>query len=228
MLCVVVWVLAFLAHLLERDAGRTASRGRTTSARVAGDGDRRLRARRARGSSSGVLGVPRRYAVQPPGTSGYSLAGEHLRDDLRARLPRPALGSSPGSRGRRAPRRYEVVEIADTWSGSRWRVRRRPTSRTRRSGPCPAWRSRSASSSQDRRSSGSPSARPSSRSPRSSRRSCDASETSTGYHHLDHAGQFLFGALVGAIVGSLPRVAGRLDHRTADLGSRQSSPRPPR
>ena len=45
-----------------------------------------------------------------------------------------------------------------------------------------------------------------------------ASEGSTGYHHLLHAGEFLLGAAVGLIVASLPSVHARLGRRSADLG----------
>ncbi len=73
MLGVVLWVMAFLAHLLERAAARPASRAATVLAPLAmivgGYG--------LVGSwyVAGALGVPRRYAVQPLGTAGYSLAG---------------------------------------------------------------------------------------------------------------------------------------------------------
>ena len=38
----------------------------------------------------------------------------------------------------------------------------------------------------------------------------DASEASNRYHHLDHAGQFLLGAMLGVLLGSLPTVSRRL------------------
>lgn len=69
---VMFWVFAFIAYLLEAAAGRPA---RTLSAWVAlglmvigGYG------LSAMWFAAGALGVPRRYAVQPPGTTGYSLA----------------------------------------------------------------------------------------------------------------------------------------------------------
>jgi heme/copper-type cytochrome/quinol oxidase subunit 1 len=73
MLGVVLWVMAFLAYLLERAAGRPASRPATLLAPLAmavgGYG--------LVGSwyVSGALGVPRRFAVQPLGTADYSLVG---------------------------------------------------------------------------------------------------------------------------------------------------------
>ena len=72
-LTVVVWALAFLAHLLERDAGRTSSRAaRTWTVALILVGGYGLT---GTWFVEGALGVPRRYAIQPPGTSGYSLVG---------------------------------------------------------------------------------------------------------------------------------------------------------
>jgi hypothetical protein len=41
----------------------------------------------------------------------------------------------------------------------------------------------------------------------------DASEASIRYHHLDHTGQFLLGALLGLLLGSLPWISARLGQR---------------
>ena len=41
----------------------------------------------------------------------------------------------------------------------------------------------------------------------------DASEASIRYHHLDHAGQFFFGTMLGLVLGSLPAVSRRLGDR---------------
>ena len=73
LLGVIFWALGFLTHLLERAAGRPAARW---PARLAAGG-------MVVGGYglvgvwfvSGALGIPRRYAVHPAGTSGYSLAG---------------------------------------------------------------------------------------------------------------------------------------------------------
>jgi hypothetical protein len=45
-----------------------------------------------------------------------------------------------------------------------------------------------------------------------------ATEDSTRYHHLVHAGQFLLGAAVGVLIASLPSVFRRLGSPGADLG----------
>ena len=72
-LTVVLWAFAFLAHLLERDADRTTSRaGRAWTITLILVGGYGLT---GTWFVEGVLGVPRRYAIQPPGTSGYSLVG---------------------------------------------------------------------------------------------------------------------------------------------------------
>ena len=48
----------------------------------------------------------------------------------------------------------------------------------------------------------------------------DASEVSNRYHHLDHAGQFFFGAMLGLVLGSLPAISRRLgDHSTLGLAA---------
>jgi uncharacterized membrane protein (UPF0136 family) len=41
----------------------------------------------------------------------------------------------------------------------------------------------------------------------------DASEASIRYHHLDHTGHFLFGTMLGLLLGSLPAVSRRLGQR---------------
>jgi len=43
----------------------------------------------------------------------------------------------------------------------------------------------------------------------------DASEASIRYHHLDHTGHFLFGTMLGLLLGSLPAVSRRLGQRPA-------------
>lgn len=73
MLGVIFWVMAFVAHLLERAADRVASPRATmlaTTGMIAGG-----YGLVASWYVSGALGVPRRYAIEPLGTAGYSLAG---------------------------------------------------------------------------------------------------------------------------------------------------------
>jgi cytochrome c oxidase subunit 1 len=117
MLGVVFWMMAFVAHMLERSAGRVASRAATifvpTAMVLGGYGLVGV------WYLAGALGIPRRYAVQPPGTSGYSLVASIFvvvfaigflallaefaslgRDSLRRRrvspLPAPAIaGGAP-------------------------------------------------------------------------------------------------------------------------------------
>jgi hypothetical protein len=73
LLAVVFWALAVAAHLLERAAGRPPRRvfraGALGLMLVGGYG------LVAVWYAAGALGVPRRYAVQPFGTEGWSLAG---------------------------------------------------------------------------------------------------------------------------------------------------------
>jgi cytochrome c oxidase subunit 1 len=73
LLAVVFWALAVGAHFLERAAGRSPRRSVLTAALV-------LMVAGGYGLvgvwyAAGALGVPRRYAVQPFGTEGWSVAG---------------------------------------------------------------------------------------------------------------------------------------------------------
>jgi cytochrome c oxidase subunit I len=71
MVGVIFWLMAFLAHLFERAAGRPASRLATIGAPAA----MALGGYGLVGAwyASGALGVPRRFAVHPEGTEGYSI-----------------------------------------------------------------------------------------------------------------------------------------------------------
>ncbi len=73
LLGVIFWAMAFAAHLAERAAGRSA--GRATS--IAAPALMTVGGLVLVGAwyASGALGVPRRYAVHPPGTEAYSLIG---------------------------------------------------------------------------------------------------------------------------------------------------------
>ena len=85
MLGVIFWLMAFLAHLLERAADRVASRAVTIFA----PGAMLLGGYGLVGVwyVTGALGIARRYAVHPPGTTWLQPCREHLRRRLRARLP---------------------------------------------------------------------------------------------------------------------------------------------
>ena len=216
MLCVIFWALAFVAHLLEEAAGRTAPRGPSTTALVAmGIGGYGLV---AMWYVSGMLGVPRRYAVQPAGTSGYSLAGSIfvmifalgflvlLYEFLR-------LGIAARER-----RGYELVEHVSGWTGGTYRARQPREAGARPEPPLPVVPEPAGRALATPFQLGAmvavavvcvfsflpPIVR--------------ASESSTRYHHLLHAGQFLLGAAIGLILASLPAVQRRLGPRTADLG----------
>ena len=202
-----------------RRAGRTASRGRARSRSV---GLMLVGGYGLVGTwfVSGALGVPRRYAssrrdgrLQP--------RRQHLRAGLRARLPRPALRSSsrsPAPPGER--RRYVLVERTTPGRARRYQgsqpARRAGAARDRgAASEPPASRSR---------------ARPSSASalaacvvalvaffPQVVRRLRGEHR----YHHLDHAGQFLFGVMLGLVLGSAPAVS-----RPARRSARRSASRP--
>ena len=201
MLCVIFWVLAFFAHLLEDAAGRTAPPARRALAlagmAVGGYGFVGV------WYVSGVLGVPRRYAVQPAGTAGYSLAGSIF-------VMVFALGFV-----------LLLAELASlaraAWGGGKRAARQSAKSR-RSVEPLPAVAEPA----------GAALATPFELAAAATVAVVclfsflppivRASETSTQYHHLLHAGEFLLGAAVGLLVASLPAVFRRLGERHADLG----------
>lgn len=191
---VVVWGLGFLAHLLERDAGRTSSR----AARTWGVGLILVGGFGLTGTwfVAGALGVPRRYAIQPPGTDGYSLVGAVFglilaagflvvflqfvplaRRAWAARHARPSGAPAPPppvalmSHGP-----LDVPLVGRTQLGL---------------GIAAALLGLIAFAP----------------------KAIEATETSTRLHHLDHAGHFFVGAMVGLVLASLPAISRRLGPR---------------
>ena len=200
MLTVVVWGFAFLAHLIERDAGRTSSRAAISWTAVlilvGGYG--------LTGTwfVEGALGVPRRFAIQPPGTSGYSKVGAGFGLLF-------ALGVLLFV--------LQLVVLARTAQSRRRSLLAGQASRAAAASDSAAIRAPLA-----RR--GLPLATPSQLG--FALAACvvglssffpqivTASETSTRYHHLDHAGDFFFGAMLGLLLGCLPGVSRRLGERS--------------
>jgi cytochrome c oxidase subunit I len=208
MLTVVLWILAFLVHLLERDSGTTSSRGaRATAIALLLVGGYGLT---ATWFVAGVLGVPRRYAIQPPGTAGYSLAGSIFACVFALGFVVCLLQLVPLVRAARE-RRYDLVERHTSWTGRTYIARRR-----RGVEPQPA-----ASSPLPRR--GVPLVGGAQLAAAAAL--CvvglatffpavvHAADSSVRYHHLDHAGHFAFGLLLGLLLGSLPAVSRRLGER---------------
>jgi cytochrome c oxidase subunit I len=205
MMCVVFWSLAFVAYLLEQASGTTASPERTRLALV-------LMLVGGYGLTGtwfleGVLGVPRRYQLQPPGTSGYSLAGSIF-------VMLFALGFVVCLLEFRRlaqvwqERRWVVVRRRDNWTGGTYRAQARAPGQISDEG-VPELHVHEA--------------------PLHTRHHLlvggalvlagvaafvppvvHASESSTRLHHLDHAGQFFFGAVLAVLLASLPRVHRRL------------------
>jgi cytochrome c oxidase subunit 1 len=195
MMTVVLWAFAFLVHLLERDTGRTtplAARIPTIALLLVGG-----YGLTGTWFVAGVLGVPRRYATQPAGTTGYSLVGSIF--GLLFALGFLALV-------------VQLVPLArDAFDGRRTGVRARghvtaEPAELRATAPrglplaTPGQVALCAAASVVALASFFPPI-------------VHASETSTRYHHLDHAGHFLLGALVGALLGSLPSISHRLGNR---------------
>jgi cytochrome c oxidase subunit I len=208
MLTVVLWVLAFLAHLLERDSRTTSSRtARMSTIALLLVGGYGLT---ATWFVAGVLGVPRRYAIQPPGTSGYSLAGSIFACLFALGFAAFLLQLIPLVRAARA-RRYVLVERRDSWTGGRYSARRRRVLQAFPAELAPMARR------------GVPLATPRQLAVGAALSVVgiaaffpaviDASEASVRYHHLDHAGHFTVGVLVGLVLGSLPLVSRRLGDR---------------
>jgi len=201
MVGVVFWMMAFVAHLLERAAGRPASRRVTVispAAMVVG-GYGLVGAWYA----SGALGVPRRFAVHPPGTEDYSLVaslfvivfaigfllllGEFAalgRDALRRRRRRGARAPSLPSMAGSAP---EARAGAGPPLATPWQI-----------GAAVAVATAAVFALLPQVQ--------------------DASEVSAQWHHLAHAAQFLLGVAAGAAVGSMPSVFERLAPRWSSAG----------
>ena len=216
LLCVIFWALAFVAHLLEERAGRTAGTGATvvalTGMTVGGYGLVGV------WYVSGVLGIPRRYAVEPAGTAGYSLAGSIFAMIFALGLLVLLAEFAGLARAGRERSRYETVETVDSWTGGRYRSRRRRDPSAEPEAPLPQVPEPAGAVLTTPFQLGAvlavavvalfsflpPIVR--------------AAEQSTRYHHLLHAGQFLLGVALGVLIASLPPVFARLSARGADLG----------
>jgi hypothetical protein len=210
MLTVVVWLLAFIAHLLERDAGRTSSRlARTWTVMLLLVGGFGLT---GTWFVEGVLGVPRRYAIQPPGTAGYSLVGSMFAlvfavGVLACVAQLLLLGRTAWAR-----RHYVLAGHVDSWTGAHYeaRVERETIEPSAVESPwdptdvpltSPTQLCFGAAACVVALASFFPQV-------------VSASEASTRYHHLDHAGHFFLGLIVGVMIGSLPALSRRIGDRS--------------
>jgi cytochrome c oxidase subunit I len=207
-LTVVLWCFAFLAHLLERNADRTTSRaGRAWTITLILVGGYGLT---GTWFLEGALGVPRRYAVQPPGTSGYSLAGSIFALVLALGFLSLCLQLLPLARAAWERRHYTLVEHTDSWTGTHYQARvTRGAEEPLSLGTPPG--------------AGVPLSNPGQLALGAA--GCvvglaaffpqivDASEASIRYHHLDHAGHFFLGVMLGLLLGSLPAISRRLGER---------------
>lgn len=213
-LCVVVWAVAFLAHLLERDAGRTSSRVLrfwTVGLILAGG-----YGLTGTWFVEGALGVPRRYAIQPSGTSGYSVVGASFALLLALGFLILFLQFIPLARTAWERRHHLLVDHFDSWTGTHYQAR------ALRADDGPALETAAPSRRGVPLASGAQLG--------FGLAACivalasffpqiiNASEVSNRYHHLDHAGQFFLGAMLGVVLGSLPAVSRRLgDHSSLGL-----------
>ncbi|HKP10304.1 MAG TPA: cbb3-type cytochrome c oxidase subunit I [Gaiella sp.] len=189
---VVIWVVAWVTDALERAAGRVALNERTAPA---------LAAMLVGGFGlvgmwyvSGALGLPRRYAVQPIGTDGYSLAGALFATVFAigllvivlelASLGRTALAGGAlsgfgtrdaeppsedeGPRGLPLERGWQVIAALVAAALALIALFPQVT---------------------------------------------DAVEGETRYHHLQHAAVYFLGVMLGLVLGSAPETARRLGQR---------------
>jgi hypothetical protein len=204
----VLWAFAFLAHLLERNADRTTSRaGRAWTITLILVGGYGLT---GTWFVEGVLGVPRRYAIQPPGTSGYSLVGSIFALLLALGFLSLCLQLVPLARAAWERRHYVYADHTDSWTGTHYQARGRRPAEAPLPGEVPA-------------DAGVPFATRGQLALGAA--GCvvglaaffpqvvDASEASVRYHHLDHAGHFAVGVMVGLLLGSLPTISRRLGER---------------
>lgn len=210
MLTVVLWMLAFLVHLLERDAGETSSR----AARIWTIGLLLVGGYGLTGTwfVEGVLGIPRRYAIQPPGTSGYSLTGSVFALLFALGFAACLAQLYPLARAAWERRHYILVEHVDSWAGMHYTtlVSRGETEPPTAAAPSQA---RLAPPLNGAAQLGFGVAIAVAALVAFFPQVVDASETSTRYHHLDHTGQFLLGTVLGLLLGSLPVVSRRLGDR---------------
>lgn len=205
LMCVIFWMLAIFAHLLEGAAGRTAPRGPAFAAvglmLVGGYG--------LVGTwfLSGALGLPRRYAVQPAGTSGYSLAGAIFAAIFAVGFlvllsQFVALGREALERRRTVPAQgVRTVEGASRPAPER----PQPGAPDAAALGTPTQLALALAAAVVGLASFLPPV-------------TDAAEASTQYHHLQHAAQFLCGALLGLVLACVPAVAERLGARFQGLG----------
>jgi cytochrome c oxidase subunit 1 len=215
MMCVVFWSLAFVAALLEQASGTTARPGRARLAIV-------LMLVGGYGLTGtwfleGVLGVPRRYQLQPPGTTGYSLAASIFVVVFALGFLVCLLELRRLARAWRE-RRYVIVQRKDSWTGSTYRARAlAPGQVSDEAVPDlhvqqpPLWTPRQLLAGVAVILAGLAAFLPP---------VVDAADKSTRLHHLDHAGQFFFGAALGLTLASSPRIHRRLgDHQGLGLAA---------
>ena len=210
MMTVVLWMLAFVVHLLERDAGRTSSRAARiwtiVLLLVGGYGLTGV------WFVEGALGIPRRYALQPAGTADYSLVGSIFAmlfalGFLLCVVQLVPLARTAWARRHdsRAADLNAVTEAHDHGPLQGEESGATPTPGSRPSGPgrllaTPAQLGFGVAVCAISLAAFFPEI-------------VDASETATRYHHLDHTGQFLLGLMLGLVLGSLPVVSDRLGDR---------------
>jgi cytochrome c oxidase subunit I len=188
---VIFWALSLLVRMLEESSGQTAREGVSAfavgSLLVGGYGFVAV------WYVSGTLGVPRRWAVHPDGTAGYSLVGAVF-------VVVFALGF--------LVLLLECARLARLASARRWeRAPAVDEPLPAAAEPVPLL----TTGYQFGAVVGATVVFLASFAPQIT----DAVEDSTRYHHLQHGAQFVVGALIGAAVASSPAVFGWIRHRVS-------------
>jgi hypothetical protein len=199
LLAVVFWALAVGAHFLERAAGRSPRRGLLAGALV-------LMVAGGYGLvgvwyAAGALGVPRRYAVQPFGTEGWSVAGSAFTLVFAAGFLVLLVAFADLARAARAGGGRAAADPApadDRPAPALLADAARP--------PVSGWAlSLTAAAGTVAFASLFPPV-------------VEAAEESVRWHHLVHAGMIVSGAALAFAAASVPGVWSRIGTRFADLG----------
>jgi cytochrome c oxidase subunit 1 len=191
LMCVVLWLLAFVAYLLEQGAGRTANAARSQIAVAAmvtgGFGLVAI------WYVSGALGVPRRYAVEPLGTDSYSQAGAVFGLLFAAGFAIVLFELASLLHDRREPLAALLATEPAPPDAARLDPEDVPLTTPAQVGVALAAGVVSIVAF--------------------SPQVTDAVLDSVRYHHLQHAGNFFLGVMVGLVLGSTPSLATRLGLR---------------
>lgn len=204
MMGVGMWMMALVSYMLERAAGRTASRRTTIWAPLlmVGGGYGFIFS----WYISGALGIPRRWAVQPIGTENYSLVASifaivFLIGFFMLLLEFFSLARTALARRREAPPEPALASIAGASTEADLALGNAPEPLLRSPFGIAVTVGLAVIASFALL-------------PPIS----EASEATIGFHHLAHAVQFFIGAMLAAALASTPAIARRITPRWTNIG----------